>query len=325
MSAATFPQLTARDLEGHEVALPGGLPTELTVVLVAFRREQQRLVDSWVPRLEDLIGRFPRVGFVELPVIGLLWAPGRRAIDGGMAAAIPDPRARQRTLTVYTDVRRVTAPLGITDRDTITVCLVDRSGRVWWKGSGGFDAEAGSQLEAALAAALGADLAWPGPVDLDAGGAAGAEGAPGPAGGADGPLAGVEQFGFDFDPRFRLVLAAVGATPTTSHVTIGPDRLLACLGPWSIRVAPHNIRDVSITGPYHWYRGIGIRLSLTDRGLTFGTTYAHGVCLTFREPVRGPLPGLRHPNLTLTVADPQGLAAAVRRHAGLVTGSSHQA
>jgi hypothetical protein len=38
-----------------------------------------------------------------------------------------------------------------------------------------------------------------------------------------------------------------------------------------------------------------------------------------REPVRGigPLGLIRHPNLTLTAADPDRLAAVVRRHAGL--------
>ncbi|GAA1230093.1 hypothetical protein [Oryzihumus leptocrescens] len=289
MDAATFPQLTARDLDGREVALPAGLPGELTVVLVAFRRSHQALVDSWVPWLEARMAMDSRLRVVELPVLALHWAPGRAAIDGGMAAAIPDRAVRRRTLTVYTDVRRVTAALGIEDRETITVCLVDRSGRVWWKGSGGFDRASAAALEAAV------------PDDLE----------------ATGALPGVEQFGFDFDPRFRLVLAAVGATPTTSHVTVAPDRVLACLGPWSVSVHPHDVRDVSVTGPYHWYRGIGIRLSLADRGLTFGTTYARGVCLDLHAPVRGPLPLLRHPNLTLTVAEPERLAASVRRAAGL--------
>lgn len=289
MDAATFPQLTARDLDGREVVLPAGLPGELTVVLVAFRRSHQALVDSWVPWLEARMAVDSRLRVVELPVLALHWAPGRSAIDGGMAAAIPDPAVRRRTLTVYTDVRRVTVALGIEDRETITVGLVDRSGRVWWKGSGGFDRATAAALEAAT------------PTDLD-----------GP-----GSLPGVEQFGFDFDPRFRLVLAAVGATPTTSHVTVAPDRVLACLGPWSVSVHPQDVRDVTVTGPYRWYRGIGVRLSVTDRGLTFGTTYRRGVCLAFHAPVRGPLPLLRHPNLTLTVAEPDRLAASVRRAAGL--------
>ena len=289
MDAATFPELTARDLDGREAALPAGLPGELTVVLVAFHRSQQALVDSWVPWLEARMAVDSRLRVVELPVLALHWAPGRSAIDGGMAAAIPDPVVRRRTLTVYTDVRRVAAALGIEDRETITVCLVDRSGRVWWKASGGFDRATAAALEAAV------------PEDLD-----------GP-----GALPGVEQFGFDFDPRFRLVRAAVGATPTTSHVTVAPDRILACLGPWPISVHPQDVREVTVTGPYHWYRGIGIRLSVTDRGLTFGTSYRRGVCLAFRAPVRGPLPLLRHPNLTLTVSDPERFAASARRVAGL--------
>ncbi|HEX8970392.1 hypothetical protein [Oryzihumus sp.] len=289
MDAATFPQLTTRDLDGREVLLPAGLPGELTVVLVAFRRSHQALVDSWVPWLEARMATDSRLRVVELPVLALHWAPGRGAIDGGMAAAIPDRAVRRRTLTTYTDVRRVTAALGIADRETITVCLVDRTGRVWWKGSGGFDRAKVAALEAAM------------PDDLD----------------GTGSLPGVEQFGFDFDPRFRLVLAAVGATPTTSHVTVAPERVLAFLGPWSVSMHPQDIRDVTVTGPYHWYRGIGVRLSVSDRGLTFGTTYARGVCLTFHTPVRGPLPLLRHPNLTLTVAEPERFAASVRRAAGL--------
>ena len=122
-----------------------------------------------------------------------------------------------------------------------------------------------------------------------------------------------------FDPRFRLPLAALGVTPATAHVTVAADRLVACFGPWVCRTAPANVRAVRLTGPYRWYRAIGPRLSLADHGLTFGSTPARGVCLLFREPVPGiGPPGLiRHPNLTLTAADPERLAATVRRHAGL--------
>ena len=292
MDAATVPLLTARDLEGRPVQLPAGLPGELTVVIVAFHRSHQALVDSWVPWLEETVRHDARLAFVELPAIGAQWTPGRSAIDGGMAAAIHDREARRRTLTVYTDVRRVTAALGAEDRGTITVCLVDRAGRVWWKGSGGFDAARAAALHAAVPADPGAPTA---------------------------PLPGVQQFDFAFDARFRAALALAGITPTTAHVTVGPDRLIACFGPWVCRVDPGNIRRVSVTGPYRWYRGIGTRLSVSDRGLTFGSTYQRGVCLELREPVPGmdPLGALRHPNVTLTVADPERFAAAVRQYAGL--------
>ena len=286
---ATFPRVTARDLNGSEVSLPGGLPGELNVVVLAFRRGQQKLVDSWLPWLEQKAATDARLRYIEMPAIGRRWAPARSAIDGGMASAISDDATRRRTLTVYTDLRRVTAALGIEDRDTIWLFVVGRDGRVTWRGSGGFD----PSTAAALAAA--------------------GEGT-GRLGDDD-----VEQFEMGFDARFRLPLAALGVTPTTAHVTIGPDRLVACFGPWVLRTTPANVRAVCITGPYRGYRAIGARLSIADHGLTFGSTLARGVCLLFRDPVPGldPLGLLHHPGLTLTVAQPERFVAAVRRYADL--------
>jgi hypothetical protein len=264
MTGVWFPRLAVRDLDGCEVALPAGLPGEWTVVIVAFRREQQDLVDSWVPWLEQPAAADSRLGFVELPAIGLRWQPARPVIDGGMAAAIPDQKTRRRTLTVYTDIRRITVPLGITDRNTIWLFLVDRAGRVRWRGSGGRDAATAAALTAALANLPGLPAAAPP---------------------AAGPGAG--QFEMAFASRFRLTLAALGVTSATGHVTLTPDRLVACFGPWVCRTAPSNVRAVSLTRPYHWYRAIGPRLSLADHGLTFGTTTTGGVCLQLRDPVPG--------------------------------------
>jgi hypothetical protein len=194
-------------------------------------------------------------------------------------------------------------PLQIHNRSTIWLFLVDRTGQVRWRGSGGHDAATAAALTAALTAAL-AELP-------------GLSAAPAP---AAGPGAG--QFEMAFDPRFRLPLAALGVTPATAHVTLTPGRLVACFGPWVCRTAPANVRAVSLTGPHHWYRAIGPRLSLADHGLTFGTATTRGVCLQLRDPVTGidPLGLIRHPNLTLTVADPQRFAAVMRHCAGLASG-----
>jgi len=50
-------------------------------VIVAFRRKQQAIVDSWVPWLEDGPPPIP-ARFYELPTIGRVWAPVRNMIDG---------------------------------------------------------------------------------------------------------------------------------------------------------------------------------------------------------------------------------------------------
>ena len=130
--------------------LPRDFDAERSVVIVAFQRRQQELVDSWVPWLEEQATADPGLRFYELPTIARIWAPARPFIDGGMAAAIRVPAVLQRTLTVYGDVRRLTGPLGITDRSTITILVVDRAGSVRWSGLGAFRPEVAASLREAL-------------------------------------------------------------------------------------------------------------------------------------------------------------------------------
>jgi len=145
-----FPRLLARDLEGLDAWLPDAFAGERNVVIVAFRRSHQALVDSWVPWLEDRAVDDPGLRFYELPTIGRIWAPVRNVIDGGMAAAIREPVVLQRTLTIYGDVRRLTGPLGIDDRSTVTLLVTDAAGTVQWSGTGGFDEGRAREIGTAL-------------------------------------------------------------------------------------------------------------------------------------------------------------------------------
>ena len=151
VSTGVFPQIRARNLEGLDVDLPDGFIGDRNVVAIAFQRQHQSLVDSWVPWFEEHAAADPGLRFYELPTIGRIWAPVRNFIDGGMAAAIREPVILQRTLTIYGDVNRVTRPLGIDDRSTIALLLVDGSGHVCWRGAGGFTPLLADELETALA------------------------------------------------------------------------------------------------------------------------------------------------------------------------------
>src|SRR4029434_6919028 len=80
-----------------------------------------------------------------------------------------------------------------------------------------------------------------------------------------------------------------------------------------------NIADVAVTGPYAFWKTAGpARLAITDRGLRFATNGDRGVLISFGTPVRGldPLGILRHPELTVTVADVDRLADLLRARAG---------
>lgn len=146
-----FPTLEARSLTGVDLVLPAQFPAARAVVAVAFRRRQQADVDTWLPALLELEELHDDLRAYELPCIGRRWSAGRRVIDGGMVAGIPDADARARTLTSYTDVGAVRRTLGLRDAEEIAVVLTDRRGRIAWMGTGPWTPAAGAALAQAAA------------------------------------------------------------------------------------------------------------------------------------------------------------------------------
>lgn len=150
-----FPTLEVRSLEGAELLLPGGLTGDPSIVIVAFMRNQQREVDTWLPWVESLRKRLPGLEVYELPAIKRRWRPLRGLIDGGMRGGIPDPGTRRRTLTAYTDLDALTGALRIGSTGTVAVFAVSRGGAVIWSGGGSYDSAAAADLERAVTAAHG--------------------------------------------------------------------------------------------------------------------------------------------------------------------------
>jgi hypothetical protein len=123
------------------------------------------------------------------------------------------------------------------------------------------------------------------------------------------------RFDFEIDPRFAVPLTLIGVRPKTAWVDVDPHEIEVRFGLHRVRTRRTNIAHVCLSGPYRWWKAIGVRLSLADKGATFGSATEAGICLTFHSPV-GILPGgrLRCPSLTVTVADPVGLQRALGDH-----------
>jgi hypothetical protein len=125
----------------------------------------------------------------------------------------------------------------------------------------------------------------------------------------------VQRFEFRFSRPYRLAARPFGITPQSAWVQIDDQHLLANYGPWQLGTTLANISRVAITGPYWFYRTAGpARLGVTDGGLTFASNGEQGVLLSFRErvPAIDPFKLIRHPELTVTVADVHGLISALR-------------
>jgi hypothetical protein len=151
--APRFPEIQARSLEREHYDLPSEFEGRWNVAVVAFRREQQQQVDTWLPFLLALEAEHDDLRVYEVPTISRRWGPARWFIDGGMAMGIADREACARTLTSYTDIGLVQRALGLGDDATIATVLTGRDGRIMWMTTGGFTEQAGAELRAALATA----------------------------------------------------------------------------------------------------------------------------------------------------------------------------
>lgn len=119
------------------------------------------------------------------------------------------------------------------------------------------------------------------------------------------------RFPFRFTEAYRLAALPFGINPDNAWVEIGAHALEASYGRWLVQTPLSNVSEVRVTGPYRFYRTAGPpRLGITDRSLTFASNGDRGVCMRFVRPVWGidRLGLIRHPSLTVTVADPERLA-----------------
>jgi hypothetical protein len=154
-----FPTIRADALSGRSYTLPRDFAGRANLVLIAFRREQQADVDTWLPAARALAASSPEVRYYELPTIGRGYVLMRPIIARGMRGGVTDPEARDATITLYTNVDQFRATLGLASADVVHALLLDGDGVVRWRAEGRLDAA----REAALRQAVDAVLDGPPP------------------------------------------------------------------------------------------------------------------------------------------------------------------
>ena len=147
--ADVFPTIEAEDLNGRDVTLPGDLPSEKSLVLLAFKRHQQSAVDTWIEGM-DLRGGELDGRWVELPTIARGWRILKSWTDSGMRSGITAFEDRARTITIYRDQDAFVERFGQEGIDTVYALVVDRRGHVYQVEKGEYAPEAAERLIAAL-------------------------------------------------------------------------------------------------------------------------------------------------------------------------------
>lgn len=135
-SASSAPlSVQATDLNGKNLTIPGGLPSERTLLLVGFKHADHAALDAWRKGLrlsED------DAAWIETPIIGVGNGMVRRMILSGMRSGARTPQARAHLAPAFADPAAVAAELAV-DPARPAAVVVDRNGRVLARASGDYD------------------------------------------------------------------------------------------------------------------------------------------------------------------------------------------
>lgn len=145
---SNFPVVSGFNLNRQELEFPRDFNGDLNLVVLAFKQNQQIIVNTWLPFAQESELAFPGFFYYELPTINEMTSLSRTFINEGMRAGIPDQTARERTVTLYLDKEALKSALDITNENNIYLFLVDQDGKIYWRSAGDYtEDKAGSLIE----------------------------------------------------------------------------------------------------------------------------------------------------------------------------------
>jgi hypothetical protein len=129
-----FPEVKDDSLANTPVTLPDSARGKVTLITVAFLRESQPQLDSWLNPFFEKYGSNPKYTFYEVPMLSRGYKFMRFMIDGGMRAGIPQAKHKN-VVTMYGDIEKYMKELNLDLRYGYAF-LLDREGVIRWQGQG---------------------------------------------------------------------------------------------------------------------------------------------------------------------------------------------
>jgi len=146
----TFPTVNGSNLLREKLTLPRDFQGRFNLVFIAFEQWQQMEVDSWMALAKELEEQFDGLVYYELPTIQSRNTLFKMFINEGMRAGIPNPKTRERTITLYLDKTDFRSALGMLDEEHIYILVVDRMGNESFRARGPYTREGEVALRQAL-------------------------------------------------------------------------------------------------------------------------------------------------------------------------------
>ena len=146
----TFPTVNGSNLLREKLTLPQDFQGKFNLIFIPFEQWQQMEVDSWMALAKELEEQFDGLVYYELPIIQSRNSFYKMFINEGMRAGIPNPKTRERTITLYLDKVDFRAVLGMSDEEHIYILVVDRQGNEFFRARGPYSREGDVALRQAL-------------------------------------------------------------------------------------------------------------------------------------------------------------------------------
>jgi len=146
----TFQAVNGSNLLRQKLSLPQDFQGRINLVFIAFQRWHQMEVDSWSALAEELEEEYKGLAYYELPTLQNGGPLYRIFLNEGMRAGIPNPKTRERTITLYLDKADFRAALNMPDEEHIYVLVVDRQGKEFFRTRGPYSPEGETALRQIL-------------------------------------------------------------------------------------------------------------------------------------------------------------------------------
>ena len=133
-----LPPLTGQPVDREPVEFPKGLPTDRTLALVTFHRDQRKDAESWIKGLQ--LDKDPSISWVRMPVINDPKDPAARgAMQVSLFSRYTTETERHNLLPVFTDRAAFIQSAGLGSADQAHVLVINRNGDVLARVSGQYD------------------------------------------------------------------------------------------------------------------------------------------------------------------------------------------
>jgi hypothetical protein len=131
---AALPPVTAYALDRAKVTLPGDFTAPLNLLVLSFQRDQQSVVDAWLPVLTPGIA----------PTVQIWWMPisqrenwlYRWWLNASLRTSLPASQPRRYTVPLYVDKARFLRSLQVSSEHEVVLLLTDKTGHVLWRTTG---------------------------------------------------------------------------------------------------------------------------------------------------------------------------------------------